>query len=518
MLRIPQRARLAFLAVALFVLTSLSGCMSLPSLEARVESHTLVAPAESPLKAAVTQLGASHDPLSGFHALRNGMEAFAARKTLIDAATSSLDVQYYIWHDDMTGRLLFGALCRAADRGVRVRLLLDDNNTKHMDGTLAALAAHRNIEVRLFNPFTQRSMRMFGYMTDFSRLNHRMHNKSLTADGVATIVGGRNVGDEYFDASAGLGFFDLDVLAIGPIVHDVAKSFDAYWNSESAYQTEMLLKTATAKDMARLDGFDAAVSGAPEAQRYVTALNETVIVRELLAGELSFDWALAHIVVDEPSKALGKATRDELLVGRLEGALGRRVENELQLVSPYFVPEKRGVKMFSDLSARGVKVQILTNALEATDVPAVHSGYAHRRKALLAANIELYELRRRAAKPTSNTKSGGSSGASLHAKTFAIDRRQIFIGSFNFDPRSVALNTELGIVIDSPNLAVELATLFETRLPLEAYQVRLDAHGALEWVEQNDNGPLVHTSEPGVGFFKHLWVGFLSILPIEGLL
>jgi putative cardiolipin synthase len=514
----PRRAACAR-ATTLLLLALLGGCASLPPLEGRSASQAIEAPRETSLRAAADRLAGEHANLSGFHSLGSGLEAFAARKTLIDAASSSLDVQYYIWHDDMTGKLLIDALRRAADRGVRVRMLLDDNNTKGMDGTLAALAAHPNVELRLFNPFMQRSARLIGYLTDFSRLNRRMHNKSLTADGATTIVGGRNIGDEYFDANEGLGFFDLDVLAVGPVVHEVLASFDGYWNSASAYPATSIVRAATPDDASRLMGLGDAVMADPAAQRYVAALRETALVRSLLAGQLSLEWAASRVVADEPSKVLSETKRHELLVGRLEAAIGRPIESEMDVVSPYFVPQKRGVDMFSSMTARGVQVRVLTNALEATDVAAVHSGYAHRRKALLKANVELFELKRSAGdSPTGSAKRHGSSGSSLHAKVFGIDRRQLFVGSFNFDPRSVELNTELGIVIDSAPFAGQVAQAFETRVPAESYRVRLGQGGDLEWVEIREGVEVVHTHEPGAGFFKRLWVGFLSILPIEGLL
>lgn len=511
-------ARLLSIGFALLALVS-GGCARLPSIEGRSITQVLEAPQDTQLIAAARRAAALHDGESGFHALHSGLEAFAARKALIDGAHSSLDVQYYIWRADMTGRLLLEALRSAADRNVRVRLLLDDTGTTDMDDWLRALAAHANFEIRLFNPFTRRSPRVLSYLRDFSRLNRRMHNKSLTADGAATIVGGRNVGDEYFDANDGLGFFDLDVLAIGPVVRDVSRSFDEFWNSDAAYPVTKLVGPARPTDLERLRNLGTEVSTAPAAQRYSAAALETALIHDLSAGALSLEWAASRVVADHPSKALGDVRNEDLLVGRLGNALGQRVERELDLITPYFVPMKSGVEMLGDLVTRGVKVRILTNSLEASDVPAVHAGYAHRRNALLKRGVELFELKRTAAPITADASNWhGSSGASLHAKTFAIDRHRIFVGSFNLDPRSAELNTELGILIDSGSFAMQLSDAFQSTIPAGAYRVRRDTHGHLEWVESGMGGEIVHRSEPGAGIIKRLWIKILSILPIERLL
>jgi putative cardiolipin synthase len=441
---------------------------------------------------------------------------------------------------------MFDGLRRAADRGVRVRLLLDDNNTKGLDPTLAALDAHPNVEVRLFNPFMQRSRRAFGFITDFERLNRRMHNKSLTADGAATIVGGRNIGDEYFAAGDGVGFIDLDVIAVGPVVDQVAQSFDEYWRSGSAYPVERLLSPARPADLAAFAALGDEVKRLPQAQRYLVKVGDTRVMRDLEAQALPFEWAAARLVVDDPAKGLGKAARDDLLLYRLDGAFGGAAKTEFAIVSPYFVPGRAGTNALVRIADGGVKVKILTNALESTDVAAVHSGYAKRRHALLKAGIELYELRRaaRAAPPDAIGSSGAgdqpgsgesssrgnvgeftgsgstaSADASLHAKTFAVDRERIFVGSFNFDPRSAIHNTELGLVIDSPLLAGTLSRAFEKEIPEASYQVQFDASGKLEWLERRPDGQLIrYKNEPGASFGRRFAVGFFSLLPIEGLL
>ncbi|HEV2750198.1 MAG TPA: phospholipase D family protein [Gemmatimonadales bacterium] len=465
----------------------------------------------------------SHPDRSGIVALPDGRDAFAARALLADAAERTLDVQYYIWHNDMSGTLLFAALRRAADRGVRVRLLLDDNNTVGLDAVLAALDAHANIEVRLFNPFKLRRWRLLGYLTDFTRLNRRMHNKSFTADGQAAIIGGRNVGDEYFDAGQAPWFVDLDVLAIGPVVAEVSRDFERYWTSASSTPAARVLPRATAASLAGVAADAARVERHPDATAYIEALATSPFVRDLLARRLTFDWAATRMVSDDPAKGLGHAPEDSLLWHRLREMLGASMR-ELRLVSPYFVPGSAGVEALAAIAGQGVKITVLTNALEATDVAAVHAGYAKRRKSLLAAGVALFELKRASSRrsPTRAKWTGGSgsgsSASSLHAKTFSVDRSRVFIGSFNFDPRSARLNTEMGFVIDSPALADELARRFADEVPTRSYQVRLGHGGKLHWIDRNEGAEVVHEHEPGTDVWRRLTVALLSVLPIEWLL
>jgi cardiolipin synthase C len=450
--------------------------------------------------------------------LVDGRDAFAARMRLADVAERSLDVQYYIWHDDLTGTLLFDALRRAADRGVRVRVLLDDNNTTGLADLLAAMAAHPNIEVRLFNPFAVRTWRSLAYITDFPRLNRRMHNKSFTADNQVTIVGGRNIGDEYFGAGRDVLFVDLDVMAIGPVVNDVSQDFDRYWASDSAYPAERLLPPPGASAMPALAAAAERVKHSPEASAYMAAVAQQPFVREMLERRLTFDWAPTHLVSDDPAKGRGQVPQDELLWTRLTRIM-KAPERELHVISPYFVPEEAGTTHFANLAKQRVKVTILTNSLESTDVPAVHSGYARWRPSMLAAGISLLEIKRSAnADSARSTRLGSSSSSALHGKAFSVDRQQAFIGSFNFDPRSARLNTELGFVIDSPAVAGAIADAVDGRLAARAYQVRLTDTGALQWVDRVDGKEVVHDVEPGTTLWQRFGVSLMSLLPIEWLL
>jgi cardiolipin synthase C len=494
----------------------LGGCASLPPLDMRSTSHALEAPVGSGLRTGIEPLAASHPEESGIYPLKDGPGALAARVALVNAAVSSIDVQYYIWHDDTTGELMFDALLQAARRGVRVRLLLDDLTTRGgLDSTLAALGSHPNVEVRLFNPFRQRKLRALGYLTDFSRLNRRMHNKSLTVDGVATIVGGRNIADEYFQAGAGLGYIDLDVLAIGAVVRDVSRSFDAFWDSDSSYPASLLLGPAQPADLAKLDSLGERARSAPGADRYAAAMRDSQLAHDLATGRLAFIWARAHLVVDDPAKGLGNSAKGADLARRLEEDLDHRVSEEFLIVSPFFVPRDLGRDMLIGIAQRGVRIRVLTNGAESCDVDAACAAYRTYRKDLLKSGVGLFELRRASGRERSVETA--SSSTSLHAKTFAIDSAQIYVGSFNFDPRSAQLNTELGLVIDSPQLAGELSRAFADAVPLVAYQLELDPAGNIIWLERTEGRkPQRLTHEPGAGFWRRAWFGFLAFLPIEG--
>lgn len=482
----------------------------LPPLTGRTESHTITDTEDTRIGKAVEPLVSLHPGLSGIYPLRDSREAFTSRYLLAQRAERSLDLQYYIWNDDVSGQLMMQAVMEAAGRGVRVRILLDDNTTSGLDEAIAAIDAHPSIEVRLFNPLKIRRPRLLSYVTEFMRLNRRMHNKSFTADNHVTIIGGRNIGDEYFDASETLAYADLDVIAIGPVVADVSKDFDLYWNSEPAYPASLLIARASEVKRFVLP---------PEAAIYMNAVRESRFDRDFVAGALPFEWATTRMISDPPSKVLGRAARDELLFRQFGEVFGRPSQR-VDLVSPYLVPGKAGVELFAGWVREGVAVRVLTNSLAANDVPVVHAGYIKRRASLLESGVELYELRPTAPGPERRASGslGRSAGAALHAKTFAVDGTRIFIGSFNFDSRSADLNTEMGFVIDSPTMARELSARFEGDIPQMSYELRLTPMKDVEWIERNGNRVIRHQKEPGTGFWTRAGVRLLSLLPIEPLL
>ena len=508
------------LAALYFAAAVLAGCATLPPLEERTVSTAIFDTGDTRLGKAVAPFLADHPGKSGIHPLGNARDAFAARVLLARAAQRTLDLQYYIWRKDLSGTLLFKAVRDAADRGVRVRLLLDDHGTYGVDEILAMLDSHPNIEVRLFNPFRIRTPRALNYLFDFFRLNRRMHNKSFTADNQVTIIGGRNIGDEYFGATDGLLYVDLDVMAVGPVVTDMSKDFDRYWASGSSYPVSALVPAVDPAQMTELASAASFISENAAAAAYMQALRDSSFVQQLMERRLQLEWAVTRIVSDDPAKGLGDAPPETLVPYKLEKIIGEP-RAEADLVAPYFVPGEEGTDELVALAQRGVRIRILSNSLEATDaVPAVHAFYAKRRKPLLKAGVKLYELRRLTpvVEPRRERRSSGSSPSSLHAKTFWVDGERVFVGSFHFDPRSAELNTELGFVIDSSALAQRFKAGFDKRLPISAYEVRLSEEGDLYWLEYRDDGWARYDTEPGTSPFCRAQVWFLSLLPIEWLL
>ncbi|ERL51596.1 phospholipase D family protein [Halomonas huangheensis] len=516
--RVLRQMRLSAL---LLLVTLLTACTNLPPLEGRSTTYAMPEPLtrDTRLGRVISPVVQKHSGESGIYALRDSRDAFAARWLLAAAAESTLDIQYYIWNDDVTGTMLYKALLDAADRHVRVRLLLDDINTDGRDEKIAALDAHPYIEVRLFNPFVVRSPRWIGYITDFSRANRRMHNKSFTVDNQATVIGGRNIADEYFGASENTAFADLDVLAVGPVVQDVSMDFDRYWSSASSYPATRVLDSVGPAGLERFQHEVNAAMESPVTLEYRQAITNSRIMHALEEGHLELVWANTTMVSDDPAKGLGRAKDNELLTDHLVEVIGQPQES-VHLVSPYFVPVERGTRMFTDMEQRGVEVTVLTNALEATDVAAVHAGYAKRRRELLEGGVRLFELKRAPGAPGRSKEAGplGSSGVSLHAKTFAVDNDKLFVGSFNFDPRSAQLNTELGFIIESPELAGTLTDVFNTDVIANAYEVKLDDDGDMYWLERTDQGVIRYDQEPNSGLLRRGVVSFVSLLPVEWML
>ena len=524
---LPMNAAWLIVGAAL----ALSACASLPVDYPRTMSSTIQGTDATILGRGIAPRTATHPGQSGLYPLRYGMEAFVARLVLAEAAEKSLDVQYYIWHGDQTGGLLAERLLRAADRGVRVRLLLDDLGTAADDAHLLALDAHPNFEVRLFNPVALRSARTLGMLVDFKRVNRRMHNKSFTADNQATIVGGRNVGDEYFEAQADLDFGDLDVIAVGPVVGEVSDAFDLYWNSPAAFPiTAVAKKRSTPELLAQARLALAAHADRLRDSAYIEALRQSRLADDLRSGEVPLFWGRAWLVHDDPGKIdADPGDTATALLPRLRPVV-EQMQSELLVVSPYFVPGEAGVEWFQGLRARGMKVRVLTNSLASTDVAAVHAGYARYREALLRAGVELYEVKPGASvrpkdKEEAGRKTGvpGSSRASLHAKAFAFDRRTLFIGSLNLDPRSVKLNTEIGVVFESPELAQLFIAGLERAFDVNAWRLELKPPASrpesppsrIEWVALENGREVRLTSEPEVSAWRRMSVWFLSLLPIE---
>jgi putative cardiolipin synthase len=501
----------------------LSGCASLPVHYERIDSHALQDTSETRLGRAGRGALQAHAGQNAFRPLPDGLDALLARIHLAEAAERSLDLMYYKWNNDTVGKHLANALLRAADRGVRVRVLIDDAGTSVDDNNLMALDGHSALEVRLFNPSASRGTRMLELMTSFGRLNRRMHNKAFIADNQRAILGGRNIGDEYFEALGDGNFADLDVVMAGPVVGEVSKAFDLYWNSPVVYPITAL--TGKRHEIGSLDALRAELAAFVASQTdtpYTQAARARADVLLNTAAEGVF-WGKAHVLYDDPSKITRDAGDREGTLLPQFSELGLSLDKELTIVSPYFIPGDAGIAWLGGLVRRGLRVTVLTNSLASTDVPAVHASYKRYRDRLVDAGVRLYELKPdasdvvRASRDRSRAKEG--SRASLHAKTFLFDRQAMFIGSLNLDPRSIQLNTEIGIVCESPALTESMLSRLEPLIDRIAWRVERATNGIgtpqLVWVETRDQDVQRHSSEPDVSGWQRFKVWLLGLLPIE---
>ena len=511
-------------ALAIAATVATMGCSTYRHDSPHPRSFAIDHPEETTLgRASAAQLAATPG-FSGFHLLVAGPEAFLARAALAESAERTLDLQYYIVAEDASATLLLYRALRAAQRGVRVRLLIDDIYAVGRDFDLAALAAHPNVQVRVFNPFAHRGplgiSRLFELLGDSARLNRRMHNKLWIADNAVAVIGGRNLGDAYFNMRADSDFADLDVLAAGPVVAQISQSFDEYWNSESAVPVTAFLDTPPGAAQLEL----ALSRMAAHAERfratdYAQALRATgfgILVRQ---GRIPLVPAQAT-VFDTPAQ--GGADEQHQSIALAVSQLIRGAQHEVMLITPYFIPGERGLNTLCELVRRGVRVRLLTNSLASTDVPVVHAGYSRYRPRLLACGVALHELRPSATR-TSSARPGLSSGASLHAKAVVVDGKSVLIGSMNLDPRSRQSNTEVGMLIESAALGVQLTTLFEeASSPEQAFHVELTEHGnpktSLVWGGRENGKAVRYSSEPLASAWRRMTARLLGALAPEELL
>jgi putative cardiolipin synthase len=503
--------------------TFLGGCATLPPNVDRTDTRAFRDTDDTWLGQARRDEVKAHPGLSGLYLLGDGLDAYVARAVLAEAADRSIDVQYYLYHADKTGRFLTWQLLKAADRGVRVRLLVDDMDLAGRDLNIAAFDAHPHVEVRIFNPFSRKVGRSRQFVSRYGSVTRRMHNKSFTVDYQRTIVGGRNIGDEYFATGSEINFGDLDLLAAGPVVGEVSDAFDDYWSSELAYPIAALAKEIPTDE--EVDELRTALKGYVDDlgdSDYAEALRGSDLAVTLRNRSLTFTWGEAKALYDSPDKILADMDRTDLHLSSQLGPSFEDVKSELIILSPYFVPGKRGVRFLTGLAARGVKVRILTNSLASTDVGIVHAGYAKYRRALLRAGVELYEVSDKLTWGQNQGMKEGKKGkaqASLHAKTFIFDRETLFVGTLNLDPRAVVHNTEIGILVYSADMASAMAEQFDEGILDVAYRLELyrDAWNdeSIRWVLQEEGGERTYTSEPRVGFWKNLGIGLLGLLPIE---
>ncbi|MEP0203002.1 MAG: phospholipase D family protein [Halioglobus sp.] len=492
-----------------------SGCASVPKDYPRTVSNAFEDHESTTIGASFAEEAANYPGKSGFSIIRKGRYAFTDRVAMTRLAEVSLDVQYYIWEPDETGRILAEHLVRAADRGVRVRLLVDDMNVAGRDAAIASLDAHPNIEIRIFNPFANRSSAMFDFLLDFDRVNHRMHNKIMVMDNTLVIVGGRNIGDHYFSVNTETNFRDLDIAAAGPVVRDVSQVFDRFWNGEWSVPIAALAdRKFTQNDLQQTVALMRQKIADGE---YPYSIDDDI---ETLTGQLTtvrenLIWAPGKIIWDDPASIAAESRPEEQ--GAMAEALHRKLnklQHELTIESAYFVAADRGVEAVKKLCDRGVKVRVLTNSLASNDVIAAHAGHAKFREDLLQTCTQIYEVRPDAG--VIHKQWTGESRAGLHTKALVFDRESVFIGSFNLDPRSANINTEAGLYVESLELAEQvLEYMDEGVLPENSYQVKLNADGDLYWETSIDGETVRYDEEPETTFGQRFESNMIELLPIE---
>jgi len=427
--------------------------------------------ADTRLGEGVSQWTDTHGGLSGFHPLTQGMDALGVRLRLLEVAEKSIDLQYFLMKDDAAGAVMMNALLKAADRGVRIRFLLDDIFTTARDRGLLLIDQHPNIEVRLFNPVSRRGFHTLNFIGDFRQANRRMHSKSFTVDNQISVVGGRNIADEYFQLKTGSVFVDFDVLALGPVTADISKLFDEYWNHSRAVPMHQVavnkedeeLEAVRVEVAEEFDGIYDAV--------YEKAL-ESQLLQDLMADRQPLFAAYARVLSDSPDKLIHDISEEhmQLATDLLDVLLSAR--KEVIFISPYYVPGKGGVQLVRDLVNKGIRVIILTNSLASNNHVPVHAGYARYRKDVIRAGAELYEARANAAREVQETEDGPDA-LTLHTKAFLIDRRYLFVGSLNLDPRSIQINAEMGLLIDSEEMVSGMTSRLDERFDAVSYRVLL---------------------------------------------
>ena len=496
----------------------ISACTKLPSNIGKPQSRALSYTENTMLSRHAKPLLQKHKGKSGFLLLGNNLDAFSSRIVLIDAAEMSIDAQYYAVEDQLTGKLFLKHLLDAADRGVRVRLLMDDLKTDGRDAMFAALDAHPNMSVRVFNPFSFRKFPDLNFITEFKRLDRRMHNKSFNVDNTIAILGGRNIGDKYFSASNTLEFKDLDVMIMDPKISDeVSKIFDAYWNDPYAYSFTKLHKhTSSDRSLEQVRQGLNAYSKKEKNSVYVKHVRKSKILKHLKQGDMKFDWSEGYVYSDLPQWARTSRKNSSYSMAPKILAWANKSKKDILIISPYFIPQHWGKKVFSAWRKQGIRVRVLTNSLASNDVAMVHAGYACYRKELLRMGVEIYEL-----KPNHSIDEGGvkSKISGLHAKSFVFDGKNIFVGSMNLDPRSIVLNSEMGILIKSVALSQQLTQWIDKNLDTIAYRVALrkkDGFEYLEWIDKRSDGIVRYYTEPNVGFLKKVGIDILKVMPLEG--
>ena len=503
--------RLLRILLLLLSATAFTGCATVSFTEPKSYSETITDTADTRLGEGVSRWADAHGGLSGFYPLSQGMDALGVRLRLAEIAEKSIDLQYFLMKGDTAGAVMMNALLKAADRGVRVRFLLDDIFTTAKDRGLLLINQHPNIEVRLFNPVSRRGFHTLNFVGDFRQANRRMHNKSFTVDNQISVVGGRNIADEYFQLKTDSLFVDFDVLALGPIAAEISESFDIYWNHSRAVPMHQIADNKEDEELEAVrievaEEFDGTYDTV-----YKQAL-ESQLLQDLMADRQPLFPADARVLSDSPDKLINDIHEEhmQLATDLLDVLLSAR--KEVIFISPYYVPGKGGVQLVRDLVNKGVRVIILTNSLASNNHVPVHGGYARYRKDVIRAGAELYEARANAARELQDMEEGPDA-MTLHTKAFLIDRRYLFVGSLNLDPRSIEINAEMGLLIDSEELVGGITSRVDERLASVAYRVVVNEKGKLEWHGRINGEEVIETKEPLAGPWLRFKAWFMRIAP-----
>lgn len=497
---------------AVLITLYIAGCATAPLDYPKDYSEALQETSETHLGREVAEWTASHQGKSGFYPLISGIDALGARLVLIDLAERSIDAQYFLMKPDSAGRLFIMKLLEAADRGVRVRLLLDDIFTTVKDDVFVVMDQHPNIEMRIFNPVSRDGVYYVNYLGHFKLANRRMHNKSFTVDNQVSVVGGRNIADEYFELLTDAEFVDFDMLAVGPVAAEVSETFDRFWNHKLSVPVEALDKNKNLPDLETARANVDKESVAANQSIYGRAVN-SLLMHDITEDRVELFPAASKVITDDPDKLLNKVSAEQqVLVTALAETIDETV-SEVVVITPYFIPGKNGVDYWRRITNKGVRVIVVTNSLATNNHVPVHSAYARYRHDLIDAGVELYEVRVDASKtPPDDTKTAYDS-LTLHTKLVLMDRRYTLVGSLNLDPRSIDINTEFGVFIDNTDLAGDITGRVLEILPAISYRVTENEKGRLRWTAVIDGKQVVEKSEPQASGWLKFKAWLSRILP-----
>jgi putative cardiolipin synthase len=503
------------ISTLILVLLACAGCTHVPFDVQRDVTSAADVPDFRKMHDAAMAIEKANGGLNSIAPLPDGNDALGLRLRMIEEAQHSLDLQYFLIKPDHAGALISSKLLEAADRGVRVRFLLDDAFTTARDEQLSLIDHHPNIEIRIFNPLSRNTAGAMNYVLDFQRVNRRMHNKSFVADNAMAIIGGRNIADEYFQIDTSSVFADFEMVVVGPAVRDIAATFDVFWNDQASVPISALVAKRNAQEFDSFKIQTAVLSSKAAVEIYDRAVNSTYL-KDLQAGRIDIQRAEVRVVTDRPEKTRVPVKGGKRVVGEALYQAMARAQKEVIVITPYFVPEDYGARFFEQLAQSGVRVRIVTNSLSATNHAYVHGGYYRHRQSLLAAGVELYEVRADAPRIMGLVDGGSDIKLTMHTKAAVIDRDYVFVGSMNIDPRSIKINTELGLFFDMKGVEPNWLDDVQASIVDFTFRLHLDDDGDVEWVYSGTVQEETFNSEPGASGWSKFVAWMARVLPIEG--